>query len=96
MSGRYENKTDVRALVETLAKALVDHEEDVDITEISGSYHTIYEIRVHDDDVGLILGRSGSNINALRTIVTAACKKAAIKYTIHVVTKTPRPAYNRV
>ena len=76
-------------LVTLLAKALVDEQEAVVVVEIKGARTTILELRVAQDDVGKIIGKHGRNVNALRTILTAAAMKHHIRTHLEVVEPNP-------
>ena len=66
----------MRDLVEYLARALVDSPEDVAVEEFEEDDGTVvYELSVHDDDYGLIIGRGGRTAQALRTVIKAAALK---------------------
>jgi len=62
----------MKELVEFIARALVDHPEDVQVNSVEGSQVTVLELRVHPDDLGKVIGRQGRIVQAIRTIVKAA------------------------
>jgi predicted RNA-binding protein YlqC (UPF0109 family)/cold shock CspA family protein len=64
----------MKELVEKIVQTLVDSPEEVDVREIEGATSNILEIKVSKQDVGKLIGKRGRNINALRTLVTAAGK----------------------
>ena len=49
----------LKELIETIAKALVDDPEAVEVTEIEGEHNLLIELRVAKDDVGKVIGREG-------------------------------------
>jgi predicted RNA-binding protein YlqC (UPF0109 family) len=55
---------------------LVDHPEQVVISEIEGKQITVFEIRAAKIDLGKIIGKKGRNAQAIRTILNAASAKA--------------------
>ena len=66
----------MRELLEYLARGLVEHPEDVRVTEVSEDDGTVVlELSVGDDDYGSIIGRGGRTAQALRAIVKAAAAK---------------------
>lgn len=61
-----------KELLEYLAKALVDHPEQVEVTVVEGERSVILELRVSTEDVGKVIGKQGRIASALRTLVKAA------------------------
>jgi predicted RNA-binding protein YlqC (UPF0109 family) len=77
----------MKNLVELLVKALVDNQEQVNVSETSGNSITVVEISVAPEDVGKIIGKEGRIANAIRTVVKAAGAKQNKKVTVEIVTK---------
>jgi uncharacterized protein len=67
--------SDMKDLLEYLAKALVDNPEDVHVDVIEGERSVILQLRVHVDDIGKVIGKQGRIAQALRTLVKAAATK---------------------
>ena len=65
----------MKELVEILAKALVDHPEQVEVNEVVGEQSIILELKVAQDDMGKVIGKQGRIAKAIRTVVTAAAIK---------------------
>ncbi len=65
----------MKALVEQMAKALVDKPEEVVVSEVSGERTTVFELRVAKDDIGKVIGKQGNTARAMRTILSAAGTK---------------------
>ncbi|MFT4028656.1 MAG: RNA-binding protein [Protaetiibacter sp.] len=57
--------------VEHLVKGIVDHPDEVQVDSSSTPRGEILEVRVHPEDLGRVIGRSGRTAKALRTLVTA-------------------------
>jgi predicted RNA-binding protein YlqC (UPF0109 family) len=68
-------EADMKALVELMAKSLVDKPEDVAVTEVGGEKTTLFELRVAASDIGKIVGKQGNTARAMRTILTASGTK---------------------
>ena len=62
----------MRELVEVLAKALVDHPEEVVVTEKETEKATVIELRVASSDMGKVIGKRGRIAKAIRSLVKAA------------------------
>ncbi|MBP2027815.1 putative RNA-binding protein YlqC (UPF0109 family) [Acetoanaerobium pronyense] len=59
-------------LVEVIAKSLVDHPEEVTVTETHGEQSIIVELKVASEDMGKVIGKQGRIAKAIRTVVKAA------------------------
>lgn len=75
----------VTATLAYLAKALVDHPEDVEVTASQGNGATIYRLRVNPEDMGRVIGRRGRTARAIRTVARAAAAKADVHAVIEIV-----------
>ncbi len=65
----------MKELVEFMAKALVDNPDQVEVTEIAGRDILMIELKVAEEDIGQIIGKKGSNVQAMRLILNAASAK---------------------
>jgi len=54
-----------------LVKGIVDHPEDVQVSDRELRRGRVLEVRVHPDDLGRVIGRSGRTAQALRTVLGA-------------------------
>ncbi|MFY0542828.1 KH domain-containing protein [Brevibacillus sp. H7] len=75
----------MKALVETIAKALVDHPDEVRVNAVEKERTLVYELSVHPDDMGKIIGKQGRIAKALRTVVTAASVDTDKRVTVEIV-----------
>lgn len=67
--------SELKPLVEYLAKALVDAPDEVHVRELSQRGDTVIHLRVAKPDIGKVVGRQGRTARALRTVVSAAASK---------------------
>jgi len=65
----------MKDLVARIAQALVDHPEQVSVTELEGNQTTVLELKVAKEDLGKVIGKEGRNALAMRTILGAAAAK---------------------
>jgi predicted RNA-binding protein YlqC (UPF0109 family) len=71
-------------LVEYLAKALVDHPEDVEVSEsIHGDRVTVH-LRVHEDDYGKVIGRGGRIATSLRALAKVAAVREDVRVNLEI------------
>ena len=65
----------MKELVEVIAKALVDHPEEVTVTETEKDKSIVVELRVAPSDMGKVIGKQGRIAKAIRSVVNAASSK---------------------
>jgi predicted RNA-binding protein YlqC (UPF0109 family) len=65
----------VRAMVEVVAKGLVDRPQDVSVTETSRRGVAVVELSTAPGDMGKIIGRQGRTVAAIRTLVALTAEK---------------------
>ena len=63
------------SLVEVIAKALVTRPDEVQVTEETDGRNIVVKLKVADEDIGKIIGKSGRIAKAIRTLVKAATVK---------------------
>ena len=73
------------ALVEHLAKALVEAPGEVEVEALEEGGQTVLELFVAEDDLGRIIGRQGRMARSLRTIVNAAALRTRKRYLLEIV-----------
>ena len=75
----------MKELVELIAKALVDHPEEVRVNAVEKERLIVFELSVHSNDMGKIIGKQGRIAKALRTVVTAAAVQSDKRVTVEIV-----------
>jgi uncharacterized protein len=75
----------MKELVEVIARALVDHPDDVKVETVDGPQATIVELRVHREDLGKVIGRQGRTAKAMRTLLGASGMKVHKRFTLEIV-----------
>ena len=69
-------------LLEDIVKTIVDKPDEVKV-EVNESENTIvYELNVGDGDLGMVIGKKGRNVNAIRTLLSASNAKEGGKRAI--------------
>lgn len=66
---------ELRALIEYLARALVDLPNQVNVKQIEGEQTTVIELKVAKEDLGKVIGKQGRTARAIRTILNGASTK---------------------
>jgi predicted RNA-binding protein YlqC (UPF0109 family) len=75
---------DMRALVEQIAKALVDAPDQVVVNAVDGEQVTVLELRVGPNDLGKVIGKQGRTARSIRTILGAAGMKLHKRFTLEI------------
>ncbi|MBW1746529.1 MAG: KH domain-containing protein [Thermodesulfobacteriota bacterium] len=65
----------MKDLIKHIAQALVDHPEQVSVSEVEGNQTSVLELQVAKDDLGKVIGKQGRTARAMRTILSAASAK---------------------
>lgn len=68
--------------LEHLVKGIVDYDGDVVVRHKDGRRGELLEVRVHPDDLGRVIGRSGRTASALRTVVSALAGGRSVRVDI--------------
>jgi hypothetical protein len=79
-----EQVANARALIEHIAKALVEDKAAVFIDEYEDGNETVIELEVAEAEMGKVIGRSGRIARALRTVLAAAGMKNNIRYALEI------------
>ena len=61
----------LRDALEHLVKGIVDRPDDVRVGSRDTQRGEVLEVRVHPEDLGRVIGRSGRTAGALRTVIGA-------------------------
>ena len=72
-------------VLEDIAKALVEHPEDVSVTEVEKDGSIVLELRVNKDDMGKVIGKQGRIAKAIRTVVKAAASREDKKVVVEII-----------
>lgn len=70
----------MKELVEYILKNLVDNPDDIEVTVVDGGENepVLINVKLNDEDKGLVIGKEGRNINAIRTILSIKAKNKVI------------------
>jgi hypothetical protein len=71
-------------VVETIARALVDGQDAVKVTESVHRGTTLVELTVASDETGKVIGRQGRIADALRTLVEATAHQDGVKAVLEI------------
>lgn len=78
-----EKKPD-QEFLEYVVKALCDHPEDVQIERKVDEMGVLLSLRVHQDDMGQIIGKQGQTVKAIRHLVRIIGLKNHARVTLRI------------
>ena len=71
--------------MEVIAKSLVEHPEEVSVTEKESGKSTVIELKVAQSDMGKVIGKQGRIAKAIRSVVKAAASKSDKKVIVDII-----------
>lgn len=75
----------MKDLVEFISKKLVAHPDDVDVRVVEAEDSQKYELRVNQEDMGRVIGKSGRTAKAIRTLVGSSAAKKDVRAALEIV-----------
>lgn len=75
-----------RPFVETLVKSVVENPDAIHIDEEQEMGTRTFYVRVSQEDVGKVIGKSGRVVSAIRCVVSAVAAKSREKAYVKIVT----------
>jgi len=79
-----ESAGDVRVLIETIAKALVDMPDQVFVEQVEEDGESVLELEVDPGDLGRVIGKHGRTARALRCLLGAAGTKTHKRFGLEI------------
>jgi hypothetical protein len=67
-----------------MARGLVDHPDDVDVAILEPGRDASFELRVHPDDLGHVIGKQGRTARSMRLALGAAAARAGGKANLEI------------
>ena len=79
----------MQAFLEYVVKGLVDRPDAVNVTPVDQKGLTVYELRVHPTDIGKVIGKQGTTIHAIRSLLQVRAAKKGQRCTLEIVEERP-------
>jgi len=73
-----------KALIEHVAKALVNAPDQVIVEEVDEGEELVIELEVAEDDMGRVIGKSGKIARAMRNLLHAVGEKSRRRYELEI------------
>ena len=74
----------MKELVKVIAVSLVDHPDEIVVTEKETENSIILELHVAPDDMGKVIGKQGRIAKAIRTILSASATRDGKRATLEI------------
>ena len=74
----------MKELLTYIVQNLVDHPDQVSVTERANGDETVYEVRVADGDMGKVIGRQGRIVKEIRILMRAVAQKQGKKVSVDI------------
>ena len=75
----------MKELLTYLARNLVEHPEQVSVSEVEGEGETVLELRVAPEDMGKVIGRQGRIAKEIRVLMRSAAQRAGKRVSVEIV-----------
>jgi uncharacterized protein len=75
---------DARALIEQIAKALVDDPAQVSVNQVEEDGETVLELTVGPNDLGRVIGKQGRTARAMRNLLSASGSKLNMRFALEI------------
>lgn len=75
----------MKALIEYIAKSLVEQPDQVSVREVEGHQSTVFELRVAPEDMGKIIGKQGRVAKAIRTLLKVSSAREGKRAILEIV-----------
>jgi predicted RNA-binding protein YlqC (UPF0109 family) len=75
----------MKELIDYIAKSLVEHPEEVQVTQSGGDSRVRIELAVAKDDMGRVIGKGGKVANSIRALLRVAAEREGKHATLDVV-----------
>lgn len=75
----------MKEFIETIVKAIVDHPDQVVITEERGPDGIVLRLQVATEDRGKVIGRQGRVVQAMRTLLRSLAARAGTRANLEIV-----------
>ncbi|MEB2335017.1 MAG: KH domain-containing protein [Anaerolineaceae bacterium] len=75
----------MKELIEYVVKSLVDHPDEVQVTQLGSGSRIRIELSVSKDDMGRVIGKGGKVANSIRALLRVAAEREGKQATLDVV-----------
>jgi predicted RNA-binding protein YlqC (UPF0109 family) len=80
-----ENSGEARALIEQIARLLVDEPGQVSVEQVEEDDATVFELTVAERDLGKVIGKQGRTARALRNVLGVVGMKSQKRFVLEII-----------
>ena len=74
----------LKDILSDIAKAIVDHPDDVTVAEVECNGEVTLTLGVHADDMGMVIGRHGRIAKAIRSVMKSVAGTCGKKVNVEI------------
>ena len=74
----------MKELLTYIVQNLVEHPDEVSVTEREADGETVFEVRVADGDMGKVIGRQGRIVKEIRILMKAVAQRKGKKGSVEI------------
>ncbi len=75
----------MKELLTYVAQNLVDHPDQVVVTQHEGNGETVLELHVASEDMGKVIGRQGRIAKEIRTLIRSVAQRSGSRVSVEIV-----------
>ena len=75
---------EISRLLEDMVRAIVEHPDEVSVSETESAGETVYTLKVAESDMGMVIGKHGNIARAIRTVAKAAARITDKKISVEI------------
>lgn len=75
----------MKELLTYVARNLVDHPDQVSVTQFEDDGETVLELRVAPEDMGKVIGRQGRIAKEIRTLIRSVAQRSGKRVSVEIV-----------
>ncbi len=75
---------EISRLLEDMVRAIVEHPDEVSVSESESADETVYTLKVAESDMGMVIGKHGNIARAIRTVAKAAARITDKKISVEI------------
>ena len=75
----------MKEFIEYILNQIVSKPDEIEVNEVTQNGLTVYEINVHEDDMGLVIGKNGRTIRSIRSLIKSKAIKDGVRIRVELI-----------